>query len=276
MRVPDEQWMGNSLEEATPAVPVPGFIDTHCHCLPDLDDGPGSVAQAVALCQALVCDHVETVVATPHQLGRYEGRATPQAIRTAVQFLNDVLEKRAVNLRVVPGAEVRLDERIPQLLRDDRLMTIADRNRHILLELPASVFIDIEPLLVDLRSARVEVIIAHPERNRSLPGQFTRLHQWLHEGARLQVTASSLTGRFGPAVQRVAWDLVARGWVAFVGTDAHNEQVNGPVMTAAFQMIATHLSLRMARRLCIENPSRLIEDGQLPVSALAFDEWGVG
>jgi protein-tyrosine phosphatase len=138
------------------------------------------------------------------------------------------------------------------------------------------VFIDIEPLLVDLRAACVEVIIAHPERNSALPGQFARLHQWLHEGARLQVTAGSLTGRFGPAVQRVAWDLLTRGWVAFVGTDAHNEQVDGPVMTTAFRMIATHMSLHIARRLCVENPSRLIADGQPPVSALAFDEWGAG
>ena len=50
------------------------FSDVHCHCLPHLDDGPESLEEALALCRKLVEDRVSTVVATPHQLGRFEGR----------------------------------------------------------------------------------------------------------------------------------------------------------------------------------------------------------
>lgn len=35
------------------------FTDIHCHCLPGLDDGPETVAEALALCQRLVAEGIE-------------------------------------------------------------------------------------------------------------------------------------------------------------------------------------------------------------------------
>ena len=46
-------------------------IDTHCHLLPGLDDGPATAADAVALAERLAADGVETVVCTPHFSRRY-------------------------------------------------------------------------------------------------------------------------------------------------------------------------------------------------------------
>ena len=41
-------------------------IDTHCHLLPGLDDGPRDLGEAVALAGGSSADGVETVVCTPH------------------------------------------------------------------------------------------------------------------------------------------------------------------------------------------------------------------
>ena len=49
-------------------------VDAHCHCLPAIDDGPRTMADALELCRALAADGVTTVVATPHQLGAYGQR----------------------------------------------------------------------------------------------------------------------------------------------------------------------------------------------------------
>ena len=45
-------------------------VDVHCHCLPGLDDGPQTLADAISLCRQIVEDGITTVIATPHQLGR--------------------------------------------------------------------------------------------------------------------------------------------------------------------------------------------------------------
>lgn len=239
------------------------FVDTHCHCLPDLDDGPRSTDEAIALCRMLVEDHVCAVVATPHQLGRYENHTGAAMIRQATRLLNEELAERGIDLTVLPGAEVRLDERVAELLARDEILTLADAGRHILLELPWDVFIDIEPLLVQFVSEGVGPVIAHPERNGPLLGQLEALRRWLSCGISLQVTASSLTGHFGPQAQRAAWRLVAEGWVDTIATDAHDHRSHPPCMAAACEMIAAGLGRDLAHLLCVDNPSRIVRGEKL-------------
>jgi len=79
----------------------------------------------------------------------------------------------------------------------------------------------------------------------------------------LQVTAASLTGRFGPEAVRAAWALVAEGAAEIVATDAHNPGTGEPGMTAAFKMISANCGPEWARRLCIENPARVLRGERL-------------
>jgi protein-tyrosine phosphatase len=216
------------------------FVDVHCHCLPALDDGPASMGEAVALCAALADDGIGLVVATPHQLVRCEARTRAHAIRAAVGDL-----------------------------------TLADRGRHILLELPPDVFVDIEPLLLQMRSQGIDLVIAHPERNTPLIAHPQILRRWLNYGASLQVTAASLAGCFGSAAERAAWDMVLGGWATIVATDAHDTGLNGPCMTIASRLLAHALGSDMARRLCFENPLRIVVGAEsLPVRSPGRQEVG--
>jgi protein-tyrosine phosphatase len=252
-----------------------GFVDIHCHCLPDLDDGPASMEEAAALCSALAEDGISLVVATPHQLTRYETRTRAHAIRRVVGDLNRKLAEEGIEVTVLPGGEVRLDERIGTLLAHDEILTLADRGRHVLLELPPDVFVDIEPLLLQMRSQGVDLVIAHPERNTPLIGHPQILQRWLNYGASLQVTAASLAGYFGSAAERVAWDMILGGWATIVATDAHDTGPNGPCMKIAAKLLVDALGPGVARRLCWENPLRIIGGAEpLPVRSLGRQEVG--
>jgi protein-tyrosine phosphatase len=253
---------GISMDRRLPRT-VLEFVDVHCHCLPALDDGPESLEEAVALCLRLAEDHVSLVVATPHQLGRYEDRTDAPGIRRAVALLNGELRKRGIRLAVLPGAEVRLDERIDRMLARDRILTLADAGRYLLLELPSNVFIDIEPLLLPLARRGVRVILAHPERNVPLLRHPQALQEWLMRGVSLQVTAASLTGQWGRHVKRAAWRLVTQGWVSLVATDAHDEVSLPPRMTKAFEAVRHRLGEEAACLLCAENPARVVRGQRL-------------
>src|ERR1700723_1863897 len=87
-------------------------VDIHCHVLPGMDDGPPTPADSVELCRALVRDGITTVIATPHQLGRYEGQNSAADVRTAVSKLQLALAELKVPLHVVPGGDVRVDHRL--------------------------------------------------------------------------------------------------------------------------------------------------------------------
>ncbi|HRT96176.1 MAG TPA: tyrosine protein kinase, partial [Planctomycetota bacterium] len=140
-------------------------VDVHCHCLPGLDDGPTTLDEALGLCRALVADGVTTAIATPHQLGRFDGHVAASAIRQAVAALALTLDEQGIPLRVVPGADVRVDERIPALLDAGSVLTLADSGKYLLLELPHETLLNIAPLLAQLTARGVTPILSHPERN---------------------------------------------------------------------------------------------------------------
>ncbi|MBN1804570.1 MAG: hypothetical protein JW837_04920 [Sedimentisphaerales bacterium] len=239
-----------------------GFIDIHCHCLPGLDDGPSQMAQSLALCQALVDDGITAVVATPHQLGRYSGINEAEKIRETVLAVNEQLKNNNINLSVLAGADVRVDERICQLLDADKVLTLADGGKYILLELPHEIFIDIEPLLVELASKDISAIISHPERHTGLIKNPNTLHKWLEHSCYLQVTAGSLLGYFGTIARGYGWELLSSGLASIVATDSHNLTSRGPCMREAFKHIKEQLGERFAKLVCIENPTRILQ-GQL-------------
>jgi protein-tyrosine phosphatase len=242
------------------------FTDIHCHCLPGLDDGPATMAEAIALCRCLADEGISTVVATPHQLGRFDGRNDAAHVREAVNNLNEKLRKNNIPLHIVPGAEVRVDERICRLLETNKILTLADGGRYILLELPHDVFIDIEPLIEELAYMGIQSIISHAERVAALVAQPELLQNWLEYSAHFQITASSLVGDFGPELEKAAWGFLTSGQVTFVATDSHDAYSRKPKMKAAFNRISTVLNWDIAHLVCIENPSRVIS-GQdiLPV-----------
>jgi len=238
------------------------FVDVHCHCLPNLDDGPESMEEAIALCRVLAADNVSTVVATPHQLGRFEDRTKAEAIRRTVGALNRTLGERGIALAVLPGAEVRVDERIDGLLARGEILTLADAGRHILLELPWDALIDIEPLLVQFAFRGVHAILAHPERNGPLLERPQMLRRWAFSGVGLQITAGSLMGDWGRYVERAAWGLVAQGGRVCLATDAHDGS-QSPGMTRAFEAVTARLGRDLAHLLCVENPARVIRGEKL-------------
>ena len=250
------------------------YVDIHCHCLAGVDDGPATMAEALALCRGLTDDGVSVVVATPHQLGRFSDCNEASQIRDAVSALNEQLRCNEIPLSVMPGADVRVDERICQLLDADRILTLADGGKYILLELPHDIFINIEPLLVGLASMGIQAIISHPERHRVLAKQPNLLLNWLAGGVYLQVTAGSLLGEFGPGVQKAAWHFMASGWVSFVATDAHNLYGRRPLMRAAFERIGTRLGKAVARQVCIKNPLRVLEGKDIQMTGLMAGKRG--
>jgi len=240
-----------------------GFVDVHCHCLPGLDDGPADMAETLTLCQALVRDGITEVVATPHQLGRFDGHCSPQTVRRAVGQLNQALCENGIILTVLPGADVRLDERIPLLLESDRILTLADAGRHLLLELPHEVFIDPKVLLGQLCDRGVTAVITHPERHSFLMRNPTLVNRWAEYQPCLQITAGSFVGEFGQQCEEAAWAFLRTELPVVVATDAHDTGSRAPRMAAAYGCLSQRLGRSAAEVLCMENPRRLLAGREL-------------
>lgn len=233
-------------------------VDMHCHCLPGVDDGPATLQEALDLCRALTEDGIACVIATPHQLGRYQGRNTAASVRLAVAALQQQLDAHDVPLTVRPGADVRIDEQVPRLIKADDVLTLADAKQHLLLELPHDIYIDPLPLARVLAARDVRCIVSHPERHGHVSRNPKVVLPWVREGVLLQVTAGSLLGDFGTRAEQCAWDLMSSGLVAMVATDAHDVARRPPRFYAAYEMIDRRLGADVARRVCYEGPSAVL------------------
>jgi protein-tyrosine phosphatase len=256
-----KQWAPEQLRRLD-LFDVPRCVDVHCHCLPGLDDGPDSLDDAVALCRELVRDGFTTVVATPHQLGLFDRLNSAARIRQTTEHLAAELDRLGIPLELLPGSEVRVDERLLKLLDAGDIGTIANANKHLLLELPYELYVDPLPLIGVLRQRGIQAIMSHPERHRYLGGSLDIPRAWIEGGAILQVTASSLLGDFGRSAYRYAWALVQAGLVSLVATDAHDATRRPPRMTAALERLVQEIGEEPARRICLENPMKVVASSE--------------
>jgi protein-tyrosine phosphatase len=107
-------------------------------------------------------------------------------------------------------------------------------------------------------------ILTHPERNPTLQKEPERIAEWLRSGVLVQVTAGSLMGRMGRRAEKMAHDLLAKRWVHFLATDAHNTTSRPPKMHDAHDLVAEKYDPEYARLLCVSNPLAAFMNNALP------------
>lgn len=236
------------------------MIDVHCHCLPALDDGPATLAAAVLLCEALVADGVQTVVATPHQLGRFSKTTEADSVRQAMDTLRAQLKSRSIPLDLVPGADVRIHEDLVNLISTGRVLTFADAGHYLLLELPHEVFIDAGRMIQTLSDRGIHIVLSHPERYPWIRHHIAQILDWRSKHRLLlQITAASLLGDFGPGVETVAWKLAEKGIVDLVASDAHAATGSRrPRMSAARELVMQRLGQQPATDWFKTTPAKVI------------------
>lgn len=233
--------------------PPEPFVDIHCHLLPGIDDGAASENDALAMADMAVADGIDTIVATPHQLGNFAENSA-EMIRGATAKFQERLVERKLPLRVLPGADVRIEPDLTGRIRRGEVLTLADHGRHVLLELPHNVYVPLERLLAEMSSAGLVGILSHPERNQGILRQPGVLRPLVDRGCLLQVTAGSLLGTFGSEIKTFSESLIAQGLVHFLATDAHGIGRRRPLLSPAFERVAQLSDVETAIDLCCRNP----------------------
>lgn len=237
--------------------PINPFADIHCHIVPGIDDGAADVAESIAMARMAVADGTKSLVATPHQLGS-NSHVTTEAIRKGVAGLQAALNAENVAVSVLPGADVRIEPELPKLLKQGKVLTLADRGRHVLLELPHDTYIPLEQLLASLQKQGLVGILSHPERNRGIIRSPSVMEDVVAAGGLLQITAGSLTGAFGSSAQRIAEHAIKNRLAHFLASDAHDTTRRPFGLGDAFAVTTALADEAYATLLCCENPAKVV------------------
>jgi len=218
------------------------------------------------MAEMAVGDGIAAIVATPHQLGSY-AHNDGDTIRALACELQDLLAARDIPLTVLPGADVRIEPEMASGLVAGSVLSLADRRRHVLLELPHETYIPLQPVLRQLAGAGLAGILSHPERNQGLLRQPQLLAPLVEQGCLMQITAGSLLGAFGHKSQVLCETMLGEGLVHFVATDAHAVRARRPLLSAAFARTAELTSWETAESLFSENPRRVANGEEVDATA---------
>lgn len=198
--------------------------DCHCHILPGLDDGSGSMEESVALARRQVSWGFRKAVCTSHRVGKYPNE--PESVVATCGRLQEELLRQGVPLELTPSMEYRLiPETWPETLEKGWLLPW--EGNHILIELPIHKASRIGNIVPEDEIRRLldmgyRPVLAHPERYLYL--DMDRYHSLKEAGALFQRNVGSVEGLYGEAVSVRAEALLADGLYDLIGTDLHNER----------------------------------------------------
>lgn len=197
------------------------MIDTHAHILPNLDDGPQTMEQTKKLLEQAVKEQIAGIIATPHA---HHPNFTTDLDKLNRQFkaTEAYIVEANVPIKIYKGQECRLSEKLPDRLDAGEALTLAG-SRYVLLELPSSGIPGYTvPIIQQLITRGYVPIIAHAERNQGIIEKPERLRKLLLHGAMAQVTAGSVAGSFGKAIQKTALTLIDANMIHVYGSDVHS------------------------------------------------------
>lgn len=224
---------------------------------------------ALDMARSAVSNGIQYAVMTPHlHAGRYEN--TRSSTQAPLQAFREALQYERIALQIGIAAEVRLSIEILTWLEQDELPFLGEMDGYhiMLLEFPHShIPFGADNLVRTLLDKRVRPIIAHPERNRDVIRDPAKLQPFIDMGCLLQLTASAVAGRFGDAPHLRARDLLERGLVFLLATDAHNLKARRPELREGMLAAAEIVGGKAARAMVYENPLAILGRGRFAAPA---------
>lgn len=242
------------------------MVEIHYHLLHSTDDGPEDLDSAVALAQASIDAGVTHLVSTPHCNEQFEFNAERNRARLA-----ELAARLGNRIHFGLGCDFHLSEENFEVFKKEPLDYTINGGKYLLVEfsdfgIPPSV----DDMLLWLIDSGFVPIITHPERNSILVYGPARLQDWMKAGCLVQITAGSVIGKFGSSVKKNAKDVLDKGWVHLVASDAHGVRSRPPVLREAHAEISKQYGGALADRLCRDNPlavfqNRAVETGPIEI-----------
>ena len=229
------------------------MVDIHHHLLWDVDDGARDFETSLAMARASAADGVTHVVCTPHANGNYVYQ--PEVNARKIAELQAKLDTDRVPIQIGIGCDFHLSyDNIVEAKNAPARFSVNGLG-YLMVEIPDY---GIPPGLVEtfyeLQLAGLTPILTHPERNPTLQADYARLAEWMRGGVLVQVTADSVTGKMGKSAEKMAHQLLARRWVHFLATDAHNLSSRPPRLSEAREVVAKKYGRDYAESLVTTNP----------------------
>ncbi|AAK81002.1 protein-tyrosine phosphatase [Clostridium acetobutylicum] len=236
------------------------MVDIHSHIIPGIDDGSNSLETTLKMMEIANEAGLTKMVATSHYFrGRFENSIS--AITSEAEKLNSIFKKKAVDIEVIPGQEVFIDNHTLEAHKNGIIGCIRDTN-YMLVEFDMmSLLENAADILYEIQIRGIKPIIAHPERYTYIQRDLYKINDLIDENIYFQVNAGSIEGLFGKTVQKTAIKLIEEGLVSFIASDAHSAGKRCPGYEGALKLVAKIDSVLPGK--FVKNADLLIENQEI-------------
>lgn len=245
------------------------MIDIHSHILPEMDDGPETIEEAIEIARLAAADGTKTIFATPHMAETNEF-ATATCVSESVKELQKAIDAQGITLNVAPGVEVYPSDDVLRAVDAGLPVKLASSN-YLLLDCPLNIIpMGFEQLVFSLQTRGITPILAHPERSVVIQEKPQILEPLVSRGMLVQCNASSILGIHGRQAEETMMLFLQHKWVHFVASDAHSAGRRRPRLSEAVDTLLNLVGSEMTQELAWHNGQRILNGEKVPSQPLAY------
>ena len=239
------------------------IVDIHNHIIFNVDDGPGTLEQSMAMMRQATEYGITDIVATPHQLENDQVSGHPirqQKIIEKFNILKEEVLKEKLPLNLYLGSELYYTTYVvnaPEI----PFYTYEDKKKYALIEFSLNWHPEgYKETFYELIQNGITPVLAHPERYSYFWEIIDDIIDLVKMGSVLQINAGSLLGYQGTQARFLSDMLLREGLVHVIASDAHRASraigFNLPRAVETFKEKYPHVDFEA---LSSENPWKIVQ-----------------
>lgn len=243
------------------------MIDIHSHIVFDVDDGPSTIEESLALIGESYRQGVRTIVSTSHRR-RELFKTSEEKIYENFKQVKEAAEAKFDDLTILYGGELYYNNSLLDKLEHHKVPRMADTQFALIEFSMTTPWKEIHEAINKVLMLGVTPIIAHIERYDALENQEDRVRELINMGCYTQInSAHVLKPRlFGDKYRKFkkrARYFLEKNVVHIVASDMHNLDARPPYMDVARDIITQEFGTSRSFDLFEGNAKTLLENKDL-------------
>lgn len=240
------------------------LFDIHNHCTYGIDDGIATLEECKESLKEAYQDGIRSIIGTPHFIPRQTTMTNKNEID---QRMDEVCKlAKEAGITYYKGSEIFLNDSYLEMFQEKCFYPLGDSN-YVLVEFNLRYDLgdtsEVEDRLYEILVQGYCPIIAHAERYLNSK-EINRVSKWIEMGCYIQINRTSLFGYHGKSAKKNAIELLNKGYVHFIASDAHQAKGSrNAVLSDAYDYITKHYSEETAKILMNKNPMHVIHGEKL-------------